>query len=255
MGRKCSNCGKTGHNSRTCSSTHKRGININGHRMMKLFGVQFHLSSSNFAIKKSFTSFNAFINKSTSHKMSRFLYNGLIETSPEQIRKKGIPWSEEEHRIFLVGLEILGKGDWRGISRYFVTSRTPTQVASHAQKYFLRLNNLNYNNTKIIKRSSTRFHHHLEEKNKRINSIASESSISKRINPSTMINFSSNSDQLDSKSSSQISTESSHFVTSSWSRSIVNPNLDLQSCAPNLDLTLASPQITTIDQSKPSPAS
>lgn len=70
-----------------------------------------------------------------------------------------------------------------------------------------------------------------------------------------MINFSSNSDQLDSKSSSQISTESSHFVTSSWSRSIVNPNLDLQSCAPNLDLTLASPQITTIDQSKPSPAS
>jgi hypothetical protein len=34
------------------------------------------------------------------------------------------------------------QGDWRGISRQFVTSRTPTQVASHAQKYFIRQNNL-----------------------------------------------------------------------------------------------------------------
>ncbi|WOL05618.1 transcription factor MYB1R1-like [Canna indica] len=58
-----------------------------------------------------------------------------------QERRKGIPWTEEEHRTFLAGLEKLGKGDWRGISREFVTTRTPTQVASHAQKYFLRKNN------------------------------------------------------------------------------------------------------------------
>ncbi|RAL37324.1 unnamed protein product [Cuscuta campestris] len=57
---------------------------------------------------------------------------------PEQERKKGIPWTEEEHKLFLMGLKKYGKGDWRNISRNFVVTRTPTQVASHAQKYFIR---------------------------------------------------------------------------------------------------------------------
>ncbi|KAF8398656.1 hypothetical protein HHK36_014511 [Tetracentron sinense] len=46
-------------------------------------------------------------------------------------------------RLFLLGLDKYGKGDWRSISRNFVVSRTPTQVASHAQKYFIRLNSMN----------------------------------------------------------------------------------------------------------------
>ena len=41
-------------------------------------------------------------------------------------------------RLFLKGLELYGKGDWRSISRNCVVTRTPTQVASHAQKYYLR---------------------------------------------------------------------------------------------------------------------
>lgn len=56
----------------------------------------------------------------------------------DQERKKGVPWTEDEHRRFLLGLQKHGKGDWRNISRNFVISKTPTQVASHAQKYYLR---------------------------------------------------------------------------------------------------------------------
>ncbi|KAH9627570.1 hypothetical protein KSS87_009570 [Heliosperma pusillum] len=40
--------------------------------------------------------------------------------------------------LFLLGLKKYGKGDWRNISRNFVVTRTATQVASHAQKYFIR---------------------------------------------------------------------------------------------------------------------
>ncbi|XP_020101803.1 transcription factor DIVARICATA-like [Ananas comosus] len=60
--------------------------------------------------------------------------------SSDQERKKGVPWTEEEHKRFLMGLKKHGKGDWRNISRNFVFTRNPTQVASHAQKYYNRLN-------------------------------------------------------------------------------------------------------------------
>jgi SHAQKYF class myb-like DNA-binding protein len=63
-------------------------------------------------------------------------------TKGNEERRKGVPWTEDEHRLFLLGLQKHGKGDWRNISRNFVVSRTPTQVASHAQKFFIRLNSV-----------------------------------------------------------------------------------------------------------------
>ncbi|KAF8115677.1 hypothetical protein N665_0025s0137 [Sinapis alba] len=68
---------------------------------------------------------------------------GSSKAKADQERRKGIAWSEDEHRLFLLGLDKYGKGDWRSISRNFVVTRTPTQVASHAQKYFIRLNSMN----------------------------------------------------------------------------------------------------------------
>eukprot|EP01018_Ginkgo_biloba_P026522 Gb_28926 [translate_table: standard] len=143
MTRKCSHCGHNGHNSRTCPN---RGV--------KLFGVRL----TDGPIRKSVSMGNLLHYSSSSNSASLiepseslaaaadgYVSDGLVHNSSSsnsRERKKGVPWTEEEHRMFLLGLQKLGKGDWRGISRNFVPTRTPTQVASHAQKYFIRQSNL-----------------------------------------------------------------------------------------------------------------
>ncbi|XP_020595839.1 transcription factor MYBS3-like [Phalaenopsis equestris] len=158
MARKCSHCGNNGHNSRTCSSSNNKSGGG-----LRLFGVQLQIASSSSPVKKSFsqdclsascyTPSNSPSTSSCSTSLvciveaARKVSNGYLSACLRtQERKKGVPWTEEEHRAFLAGLHKLGKGDWRGISRNFVATRTPTQVASHAQKYFLRKNSLNKKN-------------------------------------------------------------------------------------------------------------
>ncbi|KAG0567781.1 hypothetical protein M758_7G116200 [Ceratodon purpureus] len=146
MSRRCSHCGLNGHNSRTCPD---RGV--------RLFGVRLTDGVSSMNMRKSVSMNNLSHYASTTHNPPSppehsesgatpdgYVSDGLVQTSNNaRERKKGVPWTEDEHRLFLLGLQKLGKGDWRGISRNFVQTRTPTQVASHAQKYFIRQSNLN----------------------------------------------------------------------------------------------------------------
>ncbi|KAL7608472.1 hypothetical protein Lser_V15G09664 [Lactuca serriola] len=155
MTRRCSHCSNNGHNSRTCPN-----------RGLKLFGVRITDGS----IRKSASMGNlthytgsgsgggAFTSLSggggtdldspgdtPDHNAAADGYGSedfVAGSSSGRERKKGVPWTEEEHRMFLMGLQKLGKGDWRGIARNYVISRTPTQVASHAQKYFIRQTNM-----------------------------------------------------------------------------------------------------------------
>ncbi|KAL5728256.1 hypothetical protein ACHQM5_001368 [Ranunculus cassubicifolius] len=140
-GMKCSHCGNHGHNSRTCTEKTTKTV--------KLFGVK--ISSSPHKredpMKKSFSMGNLqalAMEHADELDDNKDIDRGYLSDGPVRSkkdgheRKKGVPWTTEEHRTFLEGLKKLGKGDWRGISRIYVTTRTPAQVASHAQKYFLR---------------------------------------------------------------------------------------------------------------------
>jgi SHAQKYF class myb-like DNA-binding protein len=57
-------------------------------------------------------------------------------------------WNKEEHMRFLTGLQTHGKGAWKEIAM-IVGTRTPTQIQSHAQKYFLRQKQKNKNKRSI----------------------------------------------------------------------------------------------------------
>ncbi|KAJ0074902.1 hypothetical protein Patl1_33986 [Pistacia atlantica] len=167
MTRRCSHCSNNGHNSRTCPTRGGGGgcgvasMSCGG---VKLFGVRLtdgsiikkSASMGNLSALHYHTSSSAAASPNPDSPLSdhvrdpTHITDGYLSDDPTHAscstnrrgeRKKGTPWTEEEHRLFLVGLQKLGKGDWRGISRNFVVSRTPTQVASHAQKYFIRQTN------------------------------------------------------------------------------------------------------------------
>ncbi|THU65510.1 hypothetical protein C4D60_Mb05t04430 [Musa balbisiana] len=122
MTRRCFHCSHDGHNSRTCPN---RGV--------KLFGVRLTDGS----IRKSASMGNLSLLAGSSGGASPadgpepggggasadgYASEDFVKGSSASCRerKKGNPWTEEEHRRFLLGLQKLGKGDWRGISRNYV---------------------------------------------------------------------------------------------------------------------------------------
>ncbi|XP_027190327.1 probable transcription factor At5g61620 isoform X2 [Cicer arietinum] len=147
IARKCSYCGTLGHNSRTCnnSMSHKQ--------------LDFYSSSTSYLGTKRSFNMDSMLSSQTSLAISSSLPTlfGANENSDKYLGscvistiRDGMAWTEEENKLFVRGLEKLGKGKWRDISKEFVTTKTPTQVASHAQKYFLRL----YQNSFLLNRTN-----------------------------------------------------------------------------------------------------
>ncbi|KAL5063556.1 hypothetical protein RYX36_025293 [Vicia faba] len=53
--------------------------------------------------------------------------------------KSKVPWSQQEHDLFVMGLIEYGKGKWTKIAKHYVCNKTPQQVQSHARSFFKHL--------------------------------------------------------------------------------------------------------------------
>ncbi|KAF9604310.1 hypothetical protein IFM89_005891 [Coptis chinensis] len=128
MSRSCSHCGHNGHNSRTCTENGGALVTpttaTSGGGFM-LFGVRVAENSFRKSVSMNNLSQYEQLHESNSDIAAGYASDDVVHTSDGNRERKR------------------GKGDWRGISRNYVKTRTPTQVASHAQKYFLRRSNQN----------------------------------------------------------------------------------------------------------------
>lgn len=68
---------------------------------------------------------------------SRAGSHGVSDTTAEK-KASSRYWTNDEHKKFLEGLDLFGQKDIKSIARH-VGTRSATQVRTHAQKYYLRL--------------------------------------------------------------------------------------------------------------------
>ncbi|KAI5418885.1 transcription factor MYBS3 isoform X2 [Lathyrus oleraceus] len=47
-----------------------------------------------------------------------------------------VPWSQQEHDLFVMGLTEYGKGKWSKIAKHYVCNKTPQQVQCYARNFF-----------------------------------------------------------------------------------------------------------------------
>ncbi|XP_050918077.1 transcription factor MYBS3 [Lathyrus oleraceus] len=47
-----------------------------------------------------------------------------------------VPWSQQEHDLFVMGLTEYGKGKWSKIAKHYVCNKTPQQVQCYARSFF-----------------------------------------------------------------------------------------------------------------------
>ncbi|XP_058768445.1 transcription factor MYB1R1-like [Vicia villosa] len=122
--------------------------NENGERLIMLFGVNIAAKRSKVNDTTMNHSFNTQDENQKDDERNENHDSGRsFDGENQQIVKN---WTMNEHKAFLEGLKTFGKGKWKDISSNYVKTKNATQVASHAQKFFLRLKGIRKTKRKSI---------------------------------------------------------------------------------------------------------
>nr|XP_016452638.1 PREDICTED: uncharacterized protein LOC107777166 isoform X2 [Nicotiana tabacum] len=121
MTHRCSHCSTNGHNSRTCPN---RGVRLFGVRWTDglirksaSMGNLTHFASSSGPLNGDVhdSPGDAPDDPAVGGSADGYVSEGFVAgSSSSHERKKGVPWTEEEHMMFLLGLQKLGKDDING---------------------------------------------------------------------------------------------------------------------------------------------